>query len=53
MKLLLVVVHARWQSATREGTTAAYADGIARVLANGGGGDLRAVRLTAQGLVAR
>lgn len=49
MKLLYVTLHAGWQSAVKEGSTARYSDGIARIWRQQSGRDLRALSLTNAG----
>ncbi|TRW17357.1 hypothetical protein [Glacieibacterium frigidum] len=51
LKLLFVTLHAGWQSARREGNLRKYSDGVAATFAQQGT-DLRALRLTPDGLVA-
>ena len=53
IKLLFVSLHAGWQSARKDGSLPAYADGVARLFAQQAGVDLRRVALTDQGFVAR
>ena len=52
LKLLFVTLHAGWQSARREGKLQQYSDGVAAMFLKQGT-DLRALRLTDQGFVAR
>jgi hypothetical protein len=49
MKLLFVTLHAGWQSAVKEGNTARYSDGVARMWRQQSGRDLRALSLTDAG----
>lgn len=53
MKLLFVTLHAGWQSAQREGNLRGYSDGVAAMFKAQTGNDLRAMRLTPNGLVRR
>lgn len=49
MKLLMVTLHAGWQSAQREGNLSRYADGVARLFRTQSGRDLRSLTLTDAG----
>ena len=52
LKLLFVTLHAGWQSARREGSLDEYSRGVA-ALWRAQGDDLRGIRLTGAGFVAR
>ena len=53
LKIMFVTLHSGWQSARREGSSAAYANSTAQLFNQQAGVDLRRVRLTDQGFVPR
>lgn len=53
MKFLTVILHAGWISAQKENNLPRYSRDVARLFQQQGGADLRSVRLTASGFVAR